>query len=251
MSTVLITGGSSGIGLELAKCYAADGADLILCARNEERLCRARDEIMLRYQVNAEVIAADLSKPGSAEQLYEQVKARSVDVLINNAGIGFAGKSWELSVEKEEEMVRLNTASLMSLCKLFLKDFIQRGSGTIINVASTGAFQAGPYIAGYYASKAFVLNYSKALYEEAKPYGIHICCVCPGPVDTDFYEKSGGKKPKLIMSAEKTAKTAYREIQKSRKVIVPGIVNRAALIFPEPVRVSFVKRSKLKNLKKK
>ena len=142
----------------------------------------------------------------------------------------------------------MNTASLMSLCKLFLKDFIAKGSGTIVNVASTGAFQPGPYIAGYYASKAFVLNYTKALYEEAKPYGITVCCLCPGPVDTDFYMKSGGRKPKLIMSAEKTAQIAYREIQKAKKVIVPCVLNKLVLVLPESVRVSYLRKTKLKNL---
>ena len=248
MSTVLITGGSQGIGLELAKCYAAHGADLILCARSEERLEEARRQIRSLYDVSVDLISVDLSKDGAAETLYEQVKERNVDVLINNAGIGFTGISWELPLEQEEEMVRLNTASLMSLCKLFLKDFIAKGSGTIVNVASTGAFQPGPYIAGYYASKAFVLNYTKALYEEAKPYGITVCCLCPGPVDTDFYMKSGGRKPKLIMSAEKTAQIAYREIQKAKKVIVPGVLNRLVLILPESVRVSYVRKTKLKNL---
>lgn len=251
MSTVLITGGSQGIGLELAKCYAADGADLILSARNETRLEEARRQIRSLYPVRVDLISIDLSKDGAAEKLYEQVKDRHADVLINNAGIGFTGKSWEVPLEQEEEMVRLNTASLMSLCKLFLKDFIERGSGTIVNVASTGAFQPGPYIAGYYASKAFVLNYTKALYEEAKPYGIKVCCLCPGPADTDFYEKSGGRKPKLIMSAEKTAQIAYREIRKSKKVIVPGILNRLVLVLPESVRVSYVRKTKLKNLKRR
>lgn len=251
MSTVLITGGSQGIGLELAKRYAADGSQLILAARDRVRLMEARNEIQAHYHVKTEMISVDLSLPGSAAALYEKVKDRNVDILINNAGIGFTGMSWEIPVEEEEKMLQLNTCTLMTLCKLFLKDFVEKGSGTIVNVASTGAFQPGPYIAGYYAAKAFVLNYTKALREEAKPYGVHVCCLCPGPVDTDFYMKSGGKKPRLIISAEKTAEIAYREIARSKPVIIPGFLNRLALVLPEGIRTSFVRNTKLKNLKRK
>ena len=251
MSTVLITGGSEGIGLELAKCYAKNGFSLILCARNKVKLQEAKHEIQKDYHVRCETLSMDLSEAGSAHQLYERVKEKNIDVLINNAGTGFTGKSWEIPVESEERMVMLNDAALMSLCKLFLKDFIEKGSGTIVNVASTGAFQPGPYIAGYYASKAFVLSYSKALAEEAKEHGVHVCCLCPGPVDTDFYMKSGGKKPRFIMSAAKTAEIAYRKIAGHKTVIVPGFVNQLIRFLPQGIRMRYVKKSKLKNLRKK
>lgn len=251
MSVVLITGGSQGIGFELARCYAAHSAQLILAARDPVRLLEARNELQKEYHVRIETIQTDLSVPASAKELYEAVREKDVDVLINCAGSGFTGYSWQIDTESEEKMVQLNDASLMTLCKLFAADFIRKGSGTIVNVASTGAFQSGPYIAGYYASKAFVLSYTKAVREELKPYGIHVICLCPGPVDTQFYARSGGKKPKLIMSAEKTAAIAYKGIRENKKVIVPGFLNRAALILPEAVRTGFVGHSKLKNLKKK
>lgn len=251
MSAVLITGGSEGIGLELAKCYAADGAHLILAARDPVRLFDARNELQNQYNIRVDTVQADLSEPGSAKKLYESVRDKNVDVLVNNAGSGYTGYSWQIDFESEEKMVQLNDASLMTLCKLFAADFIEKGSGTIVNVASTGAFQSGPYIAGYYASKAFVLSYTKALREEMKPYGIHVVCLCPGPVDTHFYAKSGGRKPRMIMSAEKTAAIAYKGIRENKKVIVPGFLNRMALVLPETVRTGFVRRSKLKNLKAK
>ena len=251
MSAVLITGGSEGIGLELAKLYAAAGNELILCARDRIKLHDAKHEVQKLYHVRCETISLDLSERNAAKTLYEQVKDRHIDTLINNAGIGFTGKSWEIPLEAEETMVRLNDEALLGLTKLFLNDFIQRGEGTIVNVASTGAFQPGPYIAGYYASKAFVLNYTKALAEETKDTGVHVCCLCPGPVDTYFYMKSGGKKPRFIMSAEKTARIAYEKIQKGRTVIVPGWINNLVRWLPLSVRIAYVKRSKLKSLKKK
>ena len=251
MSKVLITGGSQGIGLALAKQYAKEGNELILCARDHVRLSEARNEIQSQYHVRTQIISIDLSKPRAAEALYEKVQNQDIDILINNAGFGFTEESRKIDIEKEESMMQVNTVALMSLCKLYMNDFVKKGSGTIVNVASTGAFQPGPYIAAYYASKSFVLNYSKALAVEAKPYGVHVCCLCPGPVDTDFYMKSGGRKPRTIMSAEKTAEIAVKKIAESKTVIIPGFLNRLALILPESVRVRFVARSKYKNLIKK
>lgn len=251
MTTVLITGGSEGIGLELAKLYASDGAQLILAARDPVRLFDARNELQKLYHARVDTISSDLSVPGSAKKLYESLSGREVDVLINNAGCGYTGYSWQIDAEAEEKMVQLNDASLMTLCKLFLADFTERRSGTIVNVASTGAFQSGPYIAGYYASKAFVLNYTKAIAEEAKEYGVHVCCLCPGPVDTHFYAKSGGRKPKGAMSAEKTAAIAWKGIQNNKKVIIPGFFNRLAMLVPQSIRTAYVRRSKLKNIRRR
>ena len=148
MSVVLITGGSEGIGLELAKCWAADGAQLILAALDPLRLFEARSELQNEYHVRVDTVQADLSEAGSAKKLYESVRDKNIDVLVNNAGSGYTGYSWQIDSETEEKMVQLNAASLMTLCKLFTADFIEKGSGTIVNVASTGAFQSGPYIAG-------------------------------------------------------------------------------------------------------
>ncbi len=251
MGTVLITGGSEGIGLELAKLYAAAGNELILCARDRVKLHDAKHEVQKLYHVRCETVSLDLSGRDAAKTLYEQFKDRRISTLINNAGIGFTGKSWEIPLEAEETMVRLNDETLMSLTKLFLNDFIARGEGTIVNVASTGAFQPGPYIAGYYASKAFVLNYTKALAEETRGTGVHVCCLCPGPVDTHFYMKSGGKKPRFIMSAEKTARIAYEKIQKGKTVIVPGLINNLVRVLPLSMRIAYVKKTKLKNLNRK
>ena len=251
MRTVLITGGSQGIGFELARCFASEGASLILAARDPLRLADARTLLQNEFHVRVETVQADLSSCGEAEKLYDKVKDRNIGVLVNNAGCGYTGYSWQIDTEKEERMAVLNDVSLMTLCKLFLRDFTEKKEGIILNVASTGAFQPGPYIAGYYASKAFVLSYSEAIAEEAKPYGVRVYCLCPGPADTDFYMKSGGKKPKLIMSAEKAARYAYEHLDGNKTVLVPGISNKLARMVPKRIRTAFVRNSKQKNLKKR
>jgi short-subunit dehydrogenase len=215
------------------------------------RLFEARNELQKLYHGRVDTVSADLSVQGSAKRLYESLNGRQVDVLINSAGCGYTGYSWQIDAEAEEKMVQLNDASLMTLCKLFLADFTARGSGTIVNVASTGAFQSGRYIAGYYASKAFVLNYTGALREEAKEYGVHVCCLCPGPVDTHFYAKSGGRKPRGAMSAEKVAAIAWKGIHNNQKIIIPGFFNRLLMAVPQSIRMAYVKRSKLKNLRRR
>ena len=250
MAEVLITGGSEGIGFELAKCFAEDGYDVILAARSMVKLFDAKNELQQQYQVHVDIISIDLSVPGAAEELYEKVKGRNIDALVNNAGSGYTGISWQQDIEAAEKMITLNNTALMSMTLLMLRDFTAKGSGTILNVASTGAFQPGAYIAGYYAAKAFVLHFTEAVAEEAEPYGVQVCCVCPGPVDTDFYRKSGVSKPKFAMSAEKTARETYRKMKKGMTVIIPGASNRLVTHLPKGIRKGYVKRSKIKVLEK-
>jgi len=248
MKTVLITGGSEGIGYALAELFVRDGYDVILAARNMMKLLHARERLQEISKVaRIDVISIDLSVSGSAMRLYQQVRDRKIDVLVNNAGSGLTGRSWKLPIETEEQMIGLNDTALVSLTKLCLRDMTARKEGVILNVASTGAFQPGPYIAGYYASKAFVLSYSRAVREEAKPYGVSVSCLCPGPVDTGFYGKSGGKKPAYIMSPEKCAAYAYQRMGK-KAVIVPGLLNRMLMIVPESWKMKAVMRMKGKNL---
>lgn len=250
MRSVLITGGSRGIGLEFAKYYAKEGYEIFLCARNMMKLIDAKKYLENTYQIHCHVIATDLSQPNSAKELYEKVEPYQIDVLINNAGTGYTERSWRIDIDKEEEMVMINDIALMSLTKLFLKDMKQRQTGMIINIASTGAFQPGPYIAGYYASKAFVLSYTEAINEEAKSFGVKVYCVCPGPVYTDFYSTSGLKPPKGAMHAEKCVQYVMKHL-KRRCVIIPGFTNRLALLVPRRIRTLFVRKTKLNVLKKK
>lgn len=250
MSYVLITGGSEGIGRAFSMHYAHCGYDLILAARNEWKLVEIKTEIENQYQNKVEIIPVDLSLIGNAEELYERIKEKDVSIVINNAGVGYTDYAWNVSVCKEEQMVVLNDISLMTLTKPFVKDMKEKGKGTIINVASTGAFQPGPYIAGYYASKSFVLSYTQAIHEEVKEYGVQVYCVCPGPVKTDFYGKSGLKVPKNAMHSEKVVSYVSTHM-KDKCVIVPGLLNRVVRFLPVNLKMFFVKRMKKKVLKKK
>lgn len=247
---VLITGGSEGIGFELAKLYAADGSDLILAARDPQKLAQAALRLQ-GFSVSVETAAVDLSAPGSAERLYREIRAggRQVDVLVNAAGFGLAGRSWQIPAAEEERLVGVNDTALMILTKLYLRDMVAAGRGIILNFGSTGAFQPGPYIASYYASKSFVLSYTRAVACEAAGTGVKIHCFCPGPVDTGFYERSGGHKPGLAMSAAAAAKYAYARRNSRRTVLMPGILNHLALLLPSGWRMHAVAAMKKRYLK--
>ncbi len=249
MSRVLITGGTEGIGKAFGLFYASIGYDLILVARSASKLIDVKNEIENAYPVQVEILVCDLSVIGSAQKLYDIVKDRNIDILINNAGIGYTEQAWKIDMQQEENMVVLNDISLMSLTKLFFKEMKENQHGTILNVASTGAFQPGPYIAGYYASKAFVLSYTEAIYEEAKEYGIHVYCLAPGPVRTEFYAKSGGKSPHFAKSAEDVVLYTVKHM-KENCLIIPGFMNRIVRIFPKKIRVFFIKKMKYRSLKK-
>ena len=246
MTTVLITGGSEGIGYELARCYARGGANLVLSARSKDKLTHACRKLEKEFKVHADGVCMDLSVPGSAEQLYQKTKKHEIDVLINNAGFGSAGKAEEIDLQRDEAMIQLNDASMVTLCKLFARDMLAKHAGTIINIGSTGAFQPGPYIAGYYASKAFAVSYSRALACELKHSGIRVLCPCPGPVDTAFYAKSNGIKPKGAVSAADTAAWIYAHRSSNHPVIVQGVINHLAMIVPSGIRMHIVERMKLK-----
>lgn len=250
MASVLITGGSRGIGLAFAEYYAKEGYDVILNARNMLKLIDVKRYLEDTYQVQCHIFAIDLSHPDAAKELYDLAVPYDIDVLINNAGTGYTESSWKINIQKEEEMVMLNDVSLMSLTKLFLKDMKEKQSGIIINISSTGAFQPGPYIAGYYASKAFVSSYTEAVHEEAKAYSVKVYCVCPGPVDTDFYSTSDLKAPKYAMSPEECVRYTMKHL-KNRCVIIPGFYNRLVRIVPKKIRMHAIARMKQKQLQKK
>ena len=246
---VLITGGSSGIGLELAKQFAADGYAVILAASNEERLLGAKTMLKEQYSVSVSTYAFDLAKQGMAERLYEAVKADGhvVDVLVNNAGIGTIGATEEIPLEKDEALMVLNMMTPVVLTKLFLREMYERESGQILNVCSTGAYQPGPYTASYYASKSFLLSYTKAVRFEAKQHGVSVCALCPGTTDTGFFTRADSKTPKGAMSAEKVAAYAYQHFMRGRAEIIPGLSFRLMKLCPVSIKtavVALVKRPK-------
>lgn len=245
MEKVLITGGSEGIGFAFAKEYAKRHCHLYLAARNKERLSNAADHLRKQFSVPVEIIACDLAVDGAAQDLYRQLKSENIDVVINNAGCGYAGSALSIDIDADERMVHLNVISLMTLTKLFASQMAGRKHGTILNVASTGAFQPGPYIASYYASKSFVLSYTRAVKEEMKGSGVHVYCLCPGPVDTAFYQKSGGVRSRFYLSPDACA--AYTlDHMKSKTVLIPGHFNRMAMAVPSGMRMKYVAHQKKK-----
>lgn len=228
---VLITGASSGIGYELAKLFKRDGYNLILVARDKEKLQMAVDK--LNNEKNKIIMLdVDLSREDEVDKLIKYINKNEIDIniLVNNAGIGSFGEFAEIDWKTEEKLIDINIKALTKLTKYFLPKMIEKKSGGILNVASTAAFASGPRMATYYASKAYVLNLTEAIHEEVKEYGINISCLCPGPVRTSFQSKAGIKKSekakKYLMNADIVAKVGYDKFKKGEVIIIPGFKNR-------------------------
>ena len=242
---VLITGATSGIGFALAKCFRKEGYFLILTSSSRERLQQAAIELRKSIPGRKEgiaVICQDLSLPDAAEQLYARLKKKGikVDILVNNAGIGMLGEAAENNLEKLHQMIQVNIKALTQLCTLFLHEMYREGSGKILNVASVGAFQPGPYTASYYASKAYVARYSRAIRHEAAGKGVQVCTLYPGTTRTDFFRRAGGETPFWAMPADKVARIAFAGLMKNREIIVPGMFNRLLLLVPVKIKLKAV-----------
>jgi short-subunit dehydrogenase len=240
--TVLITGASSGIGLELAKCFATDGCRLILVARNTDALEKLADELRRENKIEAMVLTADLSSPQTPKQIFEKLSAQkiSVDVLVNNAGFGAHGAFTEMSLPWQLEMLQVNIFALTELTGLFVPGMIERKRGGILNVGSVAGFQPGPGMAVYYATKAFVLSFTEALAEELRGTGLIVSVLCPGPTESNFGNVARGKKIRQLntakMSAEAVAVHGHRAFRNGKVTAVPGIQNHIFIflnrIFP-------------------
>jgi len=248
MEYVLLTGASSGIGYELARVFARNQYGLIIVSGNTYKLQTAKQNLQKDFNVKIITIEKDLSKIGSALEVYEQIKEMNVDisVLVNNAGVGTVGPTEEIPLQEEESMLILNILSLVNLTKLFIADMYNKKNGMILNVASTGAFQAGPYVSTYYASKAFVYSFSKAIRYEAKNKGVNVCVLCPGATKTDFFHRSGKSVPKSAMTAEKVANIAYKGFMRNKETIVPGFLNKLLLLIPKKIRIAGVAKLQIK-----
>jgi hypothetical protein len=224
----LITGASAGLGVEFARQLSKRGHRLVLAARRKERL----DELA-RELGNARAVAIDLSKANAAAKLMADIEAagEEVELLVNNAGFGLIGQFAELDANRLRQMIDLNVGTLTDLCRAVAPQMIKRKSGGILNVASTAAFQPGPKMAVYFATKAFVLSVSEALHEELKPHGIHVTCLCPGPTRTEFGEVAGfggnGMFDRVAMESPEVVEAGLAGLDKNRAVIVPGLVNKA------------------------
>lgn len=248
MKNVLITGSTLGIGYEIAKLYAKDNNNLILVARNKERLESVKAELLSSYNINVHIISADLAKEDSIDKVLNYIDKENldIDVLINNAGIGSFGYFNETDIQKELTLIDLNIKSLVKLTRVFLEKMTLKNSGEILNVASVAGFCAGPKMANYYASKAYVLSFTEAIREEFKGRGIRVSCLCPGPVDTPFIKSSGMQKNGLVkdtmMSANDVAKIAYTEFKKGKAIIIPGLKNKLLITMNKFAPRSLVRK---------
>jgi len=229
MNTTLITGASSGIGEVFARKLAARGRNVLLVARSEEKLITLCNELGRSNSIRAQYVAIDLTAPDAAERLFEEAKKRSLDIdlLVNNAGFGSMGDFSKLDLARELNMIDLNIKSLVELTYKFLAPMRERKQGAIINVASTASFQGVPFMATYAATKAFVLSFTEALWEENRPFGIHVMALCPGVTETNFFEAARGKKPpaRVSQTPEEVVDVALRGLAQGKSHIISGWTN--------------------------
>jgi len=233
LQTALITGASSGIGLELAKLFARDRHQLILVARASGRLRTTAAELQKISGTAPRVLPHDLSDPKAPIAIHDQIGDTPIDFLVNNAGFGLGGHFSQTDRAIELDMIQVNVTSLVDLTKLLLPGMVARRSGRIMNVASTAAFQPGPLMAIYYASKAFVLSFSEAIAEELTGSGVSVTALCPGPTASDFQRRAGIENVKLVksnsigmMTSEEVAGIGYRGMMEGRVIVIPGFLNK-------------------------
>jgi short-subunit dehydrogenase len=246
MNTTLITGASSGIGETFARRFAALGRNVILVARSEDKLVSLCNELGRMSSIRAQYVVMDLSKSESPARLFEETEKRGlvIDMLINNAGFGSMGEFTRLDLARELEMIDLNVTALVDLTYRFLLPMRARKQGTIINVASTAGFQPVPFMATYAATKAFVLSFSEALWEENRPHGVHVMALCPGVTETNFFDAAQIQKPPLrwAQTPEEVVETALRGLARGKSHIVSGWTNLFMIESERLVPRSFVAR---------
>jgi short-subunit dehydrogenase len=229
--TALITGASFGIGLELARIFARDNHNLVLVARTAAKLRQLASELEKAHGTRSLILAADLSEPGASGYVLDHTKRADVivDVLVNNAGFGQYGLFAESDLEECLRQIQLNVTALTHLTRLYLPGMIERGSGRILNVASTAAFQAGPLMAVYYATKAYVLHFSEAIANELHGSGVTVTCLCPGATITEFHKRANATELRLLklgsMDARSVAEDGYRALMAGKPVVISGFKN--------------------------
>lgn len=229
----LITGASSGIGYELARVFARDHFNLVLVARSQDKLARVADELRQEFGIAIKIITLDLALPTSPIEIFQAIdqEAIAIDVLVNNAGFATYGLFAETDLSAELQMLQVNIVALTHLTKLFVREMVKRKVGKILNIASTAAFQPGPLMAVYYASKAYVLSFSEALANELQGSGVTVTTLCPGPTASGFQKRAHMEKSKLvsnqkIMDAAIVAQVGYRGLMQGQTVVVPGWKNQ-------------------------
>lgn len=232
MKTVLITGGSRGIGCELSKLFARDKYRVILVARDQEKLEEVKNNLVEEFGIEVKVIVKDLAEPNAAREVFTNLQAENitVDVLVNNAGFGVFGGFAKTDLSKEIAMIMVNVGALVNFSKLFLYQHVTNNSGMILNIASLAGFQAVPFFAVYAATKAFVINFSEALSYELRGTNVSVTTVCPGPVATEFKNTAGGEKSRMyqkrIFSGDRVAAVVYRALFKRKRLVIIGFGNK-------------------------
>jgi short-subunit dehydrogenase len=258
--TALITGASSGIGEAFAEALARQGLDLILVARSQERLEEVAVRLALAHDRRVEVISADLAKPQPGAALLKKVRAldMDVDLLINNAGFGIAGGNFhENDPARQQQMLALNVGAVMDLTHTFLPAMVERKTGAIINVASLAGFQPTPYLTVYGATKAFVLALSEGLWAEYRSKGIAVLAVCPGPVDTAFFEATGDPgmrdliPPGTMLTAPQVVSASLKALAQGKSFVVPGAIMKAASLLPRLLPRGAVARVSARTMKQR
>lgn len=254
--TALITGASGGLGLSFVNIFAKEGYDVVLVARNGDRLEEIKKEIEEKYHVSAMVVAVDLCSEDGANKVYEATNKAGlrIDVLVNNAGFGDFGKFYMSDLTKQTRMIDLNCTALMQLCHLYLSDMVKLGRGNILNVDSIAAFQPGPLMSVYYASKAFVLSFSQALTRELKGTGVKVTALCPGPIKTNFdaaadLGESGLFKNLKVWEPDVVAEFGYKNMKKGRSLCICGFLNKL-IVFANRLAPRALVRNMVYNLQK-
>ncbi len=248
----LITGASGGLGLEMARILARQGYRLVLTARSEGALAEAAQEAERLGSPEARAVALDLSDDDAAPRLVAALDGVVPDVLINNAGFGAHGPFEGIGAEETHRMVTLNVTALTDLTRALLPGMRARGRGQILNVASTASFQPGPFMATYYATKAYVLSLSEALHDELRGTGVTVTCLCPGPTQTGFADRAGiaklyvGRMNTLMPDARTVSEAGIRAMQRGERLVIPGLANRlgtlGARVLPRGVVLRMIRR---------
>ena len=251
MKTAVVTGGASGIGLEFVKLLISDNYKVFVVDNSKKNLSELSSKLKLK---DIESIHQDLSKTDSPEKLYKILKKENIDVLINNAGFGTFGKFYKTDWKKEKDMINLHVLNTTYLTKLFLRDMIKKNEGKILNISSVAAFQPGPLMSLYYATKAYILHFTEAISNEVKDKNISISVLCPGQTKTNFQKNVSSKRNKInfnTASPVKVAKYGYESLKKNVTISVPGFWNNLIVflvrILPRSTSTSIVRYIQEKN----